>query len=308
MAGVSYRAWGLLFAFGGAVGFAFRPLLVKLSYAAHPVSPETLLFLRMALTLPFFLAVAIWLARRRSTVQTPRPSLTVRDWVTVAGLGFVGYYLASFLDMLGLQYVGAGIGRLIGFLYPTIVVVLSLLFLHKRPNRRELAALVTCYAGIALVVSDQISANPQDQLFLFGVLLCLLNAICYAVYLVAGSQLTLRIGSMRFTAYTMIAATIPAVVQFVLLETRQSLELPAQVWWYMLMLVTFATILPVFMVAEALKRIGANHFALIGAVGPVVAVIAGAIGLEEPVTLIQVAGSVLVISGVLLVSLKPKAA
>lgn len=308
MAGVSYRAWGLLFAFGGAVGFAFRPLLVKLSYAAHPVSPETLLFLRMALTLPFFLAVAIWLARRRSTVQTPRPSLTGRDWATVAGLGFVGYYLASFLDMLGLQYVGAGIGRLIGFLYPTIVVVLSLLFLHKRPNRRELAALVTCYAGIALVVSDQISANPQDRLFLFGVLLCLLNAICYAVYLVAGSQLTLRIGSMRFTAYTMIAATIPAVVQFVLLETRQSLELPAQVWWYMLMLVTFATILPVFMVAEALKRIGANHFALIGAVGPVVAVIAGAIGLEEPVTLIQVAGSVLVISGVLLVSLKPKAA
>ena len=308
MAGVSYRAWGLLFAFGGAVGFAFRPLLVKLSYAAHPVSPETLLFLRMALTLPFFLAVAIWLARRRSTVQTPRPSLTGRDWATVAGLGFVGYYLASFLDMLGLQYVGAGIGRLIGFLYPTIVVVLSLLFLHKRPTRRELAALVTCYAGIALVVSDQISANPQDRLFLFGVLLCLLNAICYAVYLVAGSQLTRRIGSMRFTAYTMIAATIPAVVQFVLLETRQSLELPAQVWWYMLMLVTFATILPVFMVAEALKRIGANHFALIGAIGPVVAVIAGAIGLEEPVTLIQVAGSVLVISGVLLVSLKPKAA
>ena len=308
MAGVSYRAWGLLFAFGGAVGFAFRPLLVQLSYAAHPVSPETLLFLRMALTLPFFLAVAIWLARRRSTVQTPRPSLTGRDWATVAGLGFVGYYLASFLDMLGLQYVGAGIGRLIGFLYPTIVVVLSLLFLHKRPTRRELAALVTCYAGIALVVSDQISANPQDRLFLFGVLLCLLNAICYAVYLVAGSQLTRRIGSMRFTAYTMIAATIPAVVQFVLLETRQSLELPAQVWWYMLMLVTFATILPVFMVAEALKRIGANHFALIGAIGPVVAVIAGAIGLEEPVTLIQVAGSVLVISGVLLVSLKPKAA
>lgn len=308
MAGVSYRAWGLLFAFGGAVGFAFRPLLVKLSYAAHPVSPETLLFLRMALTLPFFLAVAIWLARGSSTVQTPRPSLTGRDWATVAGLGFVGYYLASFLDMLGLQYVGAGIGRLIGFLYPTIVVVLSLLFLHKRPTGRELAALVTCYAGIALVVSDQISANPQDRLFLFGVLLCLLNAICYAVYLVAGSQLTQRIGSMRFTAYTMIAATIPAVVQFVLLETRQSLELPAQVWWYMLILVTFATILPVFMVAEALKRIGANHFALIGAIGPVVAVIAGAIGLEEPVTLIQVAGSVLVISGVLLVSLKPKAA
>lgn len=309
MAGVSYRAWGLLFAFGGAVGFAFRPLLIKLCYAAHPVTPATLLFLRMTLTLPFFLAVAIWLARRGAAAgQAPHASLTPRDWAAVAGLGFVGYYLASFLDIMGLQYVGAGIGRLIGFLYPTIVVALSLLFLKKRPTRRELAALVVCYAGIALVVSDQIGANPADRLFLFGVLLCLLNAICYAVYLVAGSQLTQRIGSMRFTAYTMIAATLPAVVQFMALESRESLDLPAQVWWYMLILVTFATILPVFMVAEALKRIGANHFALIGGIGPVVAVIAGAVGLEEPVTLIQVAGSVLVISGVLLVSLKPRAA
>ena len=302
-----------MLAFGGAIGFAFRPLLIKLCYAAHPVSPATLLFLRMTLTLPFFLLVAIWLARRvtsraGSGAAAQQASLTGRDWAAVAGLGFVGYYLASFLDFLGLQYVGAGIGRLIGFLYPTIVVALSLLFLHKRPSGRELAALVVCYAGIALVVSDQIGAHPQDRLFLFGVVLCLLNAISYAVYLVAGSQLTQRIGSMRFTAYTMIAATLPAVVQFLAMETRASLDLPAQVWWYMLLLVIFATILPVFMVAEALKRIGANQFALIGAVGPVVAVIAGAIGLEEPVTLIKVTGSALVISGVVLVSLKPRAA
>ncbi len=306
MGGVSYRAGGLFFAFGGAVGFAFRPLLIKLCYAAHPVSPTTLLFLRMALTLPFFVAVAYLLARSGSRErQEPLASLTRRDWMAVAGLGFVGYYVASFLDIMGLQYVGVGIGRLIGFLYPTIVVALSLLFLHKRPTHRELIALFICYAGIALVVSNQIGAHPQDRLFLFGVLLCMLNAISYAVYLVAGSQLTQRIGSMRFTAYSMIAATVPAVVQFLVLEPFAALVLPERVWWYMLILVIFSTILPVFMVAEALKRIGANQFALIGGIGPVVTVVAGAIGLEEPVTLVQVAGSVLVISGVLLVSLKP---
>lgn len=308
MAGVSYRAWGLMLALGGVIGFAFRPLLVKLSYAAAPVSPVTLLFLRMALTLPFFVAVAWLLARSNARTRAgKRACLTGRDWATVAGLGFVGYYLASFLDMLGLQYVGAGIGRLIGFLYPTIVVALSFLFLSKRPTRRELAALVICYAGITLVVSDQIGSHPQDRLFLFGVVLCLLNSICYAVYLVAGSQLTQRIGSLRFTAYTMIAATVPAVVQFLAIEPFGVLDLPARIWWYVLLLVIFATILPVFMVAEALKRIGANHFALIGAVGPVVAVIAGAVGLEEPISAVQVAGGVLVISGVVLVSLTPKA-
>jgi len=289
------------------VGFAFRPVLIKLCYAAHPVSPATLLFLRMTLALPFFLAVAWWLSRREvRTGEERRLPLSGRDWALVAVLGFIGYYLASFLDILGLQYVGAGVARLIGFLYPTMVLALSLVFLNKRPTVRELAALVISYVGIALVVSNQIGATAQHSLFLLGVLLCLANALCYAVYLVAGSQITQRIGSMRFTAYTMIAATLPAVVQFVVLEPFAALDLPARIWWYMLLLVTFATIAPVFMVAEALKRIGANRFALIGGVGPVVAVIAGAIGLEEPISLVQVAGSMLVISGVILVSLKSK--
>lgn len=304
MAAVSYRAWGLVFALAGVAGFSFRPILIKLCYAAYPASPVTLLFLRMTLSLPIFILVA-WLLSRQKAGDKRIP-LAPRDWAQVAGLGFVGYYMASFLDFLGLQYVGAGIGRLISFLYPTMVVLLSLLFLKKRPAPREIAALVITYAGIALVVSGQIAGTPNDRLFVFGVLLCLANALSYAVYLVAGGELTRRIGSMRFTAYTMIAATVPAVVQFVVIEPFAALRLPGQMWWYVLLMVVFATIVPVFLAAEALKRIGANQFALIGGVSPVVTVFAAAIGLEEPVTFLQVAGSILVISGVLLVSLKPK--
>jgi drug/metabolite transporter (DMT)-like permease len=313
VAGVSYRAWGLACALGGVVGFSFRPILIKLCYAEHAVSPVTLLFLRMTMSLPFFVLVA-WILNRRGAGGSDaggsdkREPLTPRDWAMVGALGFTGYYLASFLDFIGLQYVGAGIGRLISFLYPTMVVLLSMTFLGRRPTAREIAALVISYAGIALVVSDQIALQPGDRLFLFGVLLCLANALAYAVYLVAGGELTRRIGSMRFTAYTMIAATVPAMVQFFVLEPLAALELPALVWSYMLVMVVFATIVPVFLSAEALRRIGANHFAVIGGVSPVVTVFAAAVGLEEPVTLLQVAGSILVISGVLLVSLKPKAA
>ncbi len=307
MAGVSYRAWGLLLALGGVVGFGFRPVFVKLCYAIEPVSPVTLLFLRMLLSLPFFAAVAWWLGWKDAQSSTKRAPLTAKEWAAVAGLAFVGYYLASFLDFIGLQYVGAGVGRLILFMYPTMVVALSLVFLKKRPTRRELAALAISYAGIALVVSGQVGAPGQDRLFLFGALMCLASALSYAIYLVAGSELTGRIGSMRFTAYTMIVATLPAAVQFAALEPASSLDLSAKLWWTLLGMVVFATVVPSFMVAEALKRIGANQFALIGAVGPVVTVYAGAIGLEEPVTSIQIAGSALVISGVLLVSLKAKA-
>ena len=127
----AYRAWGIAFAVVGVLAFSFRPILIKLSYAAHPVSPTTLLFLRMTLSLPFFLVIGGWLRHQQ-------PRLTARDWMNVGLLGFLGYYGASFLDFLGLQYVGAGVGRLILFLFPTLVVLLSFFFLDKSATRREI--------------------------------------------------------------------------------------------------------------------------------------------------------------------------
>ena len=292
----SYRLWGIVFALAGTISFAFRPILIKLGYAAHPVSATTLLFLRMTLALPFFLAMAWWL---RSAAPIAR-----RDWLGIVGLGFLGYYLASLLDFLGLQYVPAGLGRLIMFLYPTLVVILSSLFLSKPATRRELAALGVTYAGIALVLSNQIGAAPESRLFLLGAALVFSSAMCYAVYLVTGSQLVQRVGSARFTAYTMIVSTVPAVVQFLFLESRASLELPATVWWYAILLATVCTVLPVSLVAEALKRIGANHFALIGGLGPVSTVLADFGLLGGALTAAQMLGGALVIFGVLLVSLK----
>jgi drug/metabolite transporter (DMT)-like permease len=293
----AYRAWGIGFAFFGVLAFSFRPILIKLSYAAYPVSPTTLLFLRMTLSLPFFLAIGWWLRRQE-------PRLTGRDWTNVALLGFIGYYAASFLDFLGLQYVGAGVGRLIMFLYPTLVLLLSFLFLHKQPTGRQVVALAASYAGIALVVSSNISAGAEGRLFVLGALLVFAGAIFYAVYLVAGSEVVKRVGSMRFTAYSMVVSSVPAVAQFLILEPASALELPAAVWAYVWILAIFSTVLPVFLQSEALKRIGANHFAVIGAVGPVSVAVTSALGLDEPFTWVQAVGGLLVISGVLLVSLK----
>lgn len=295
MSDASYRAWGIVFALIGVLAFSFRPILIKLSYAAYPVSPVTLLFLRMTLSLPFFLAIGWWLRKQE-------PRLTPRDWGAVVGLGFLGYYAASFLDFVGLQWVGAGVGRLILYLFPTLVVLLSFLFLKKTPGVREVLALVLSYAGIALVLSNQIAA--ESRLFALGAALVFASALCYAVYLVAGSQMVKRIGSMRFTAYSTAVATVPAVLQFVLLEPMSALDLPASVWGYAIILATVSTVLPLFLQAEALNRIGANHFALIGAVGPVSVAITSALGLDEPFTAVQALGGALVIFGVLLVSLR----
>ena len=298
MTAAAYRRWGVALAIIGTLVFSFRPILVKLVYVTYPpVSAVTLLFLRMTISLPFFLVVAWWL-------RGDEPRLTRLDWMKVAALGFIGYYAASFLDFIGLKYVGAGIGRLILYLYPTLVLLISFLFLHRRPTRRQLAALVITYAGVALILSSQAHGGAEGRLFLLGALFVFASSLFYATYLVAGGELVKRIGSMRFTAYSMAVATLPAVVQFFAIEPMSALELPNKVWLYAILLATFTTVLPLFIQAEALKRIGAAEFALIGALGPVSVAVTSALGLDERFTFVQAIGGALVIFGVLLVSVK----
>ena len=297
MSTASYRRWGVALAIAGTLVFSFRPILVKLVYVTFPVSPVTLLFLRMSISLPFFLIVAWWL-------RGDEPRLSGLDWAKIAALGFIGYYAASFLDFIGLQYVGAGVGRLILYLYPTLVLLISFLFLHRRPTRRQLAALVITYAGVALILSSQARGGAEGKLFMLGALFVFASSLFYATYLVAGGELVKRIGSMRFTAYSMAIATLPAVAQFFAIEPISALDLPGKVWLYAILLATFTTVLPLFIQAEALRRIGAPEFALIGALGPVSVAITSALGLDERFTAVQAIGGALVIFGVLLVSVR----
>jgi drug/metabolite transporter (DMT)-like permease len=294
----SYRRWGVVLAIAGTLVFSFRPILVKLIYVTYPAaSAVTVLFLRMAISLPFFLVVAWWLRREE-------PRLTRRDWAALVALGFIGYYAASFLDMLGLKYVGAGVGRLILYLYPTLVLLISFLFLHRKPTPRQLGALVITYAGVTLILASQAHGGAEGRLFVLGAMLVFGSSLFYATYLVVSAELVKRVGSMRFTAYSMAVATLPAVVQFFALEPLSALDLPGRIWLYAVLLGTFCTVLPLFIQAEALKRIGAAEFALIGALGPVSVAITSALGLDEQFTAVQAIGGALVIFGVLLVSLK----
>jgi drug/metabolite transporter (DMT)-like permease len=305
VAGVSYRAWGLLLALGGVVGFGFRPVFVKLCYSVEAVSPVTLLFLRMLVSLPFFAAVAWWLGWKDAQSSAKRAALTPREWAAVAGLAFVGYYLASFLDFIGLQYVGAGVGRLILFMYPTIVVVISAVVLGKRITRRELIALAITYGGVALVFSGQLDKTSEN--FWLGALLVMLSAVTFSVYLVGSGEVVLRLGSIRFTAYATAAASVYCIVQFLALRPLSALVLPSRVYLLALCMALFSTVMPVFMMAEALRRIGASRVAMISALGPVATVISGYLGLDERMSPVQSVGGLLVVVGVLIVAAQARA-
>jgi drug/metabolite transporter (DMT)-like permease len=293
---VSYRAIGVAMALAGVMCFSLRPILIKLAYG-YVVDPITLLALRMIFALPFFLAAAAWVGR-----DAKRAPLTRRDAWAIVMLGFVGYYFSSFVDFLGLQYISAGLGRLILFVYPTLVVILSAVFLHKRASARELVALGITYSGIALVMANTVKGVNRD--LVLGASLCFASAAGYAVYLVASSQVVQRVGSMRFTAYAMSVASGFCILQFLLLRPLSALAMPVQVYGLAIAMAILATVLPVFITTEALKRIGANQVALFGALGPVTTLFFGWVGLDETMTPVQLAGAALVLAGVVLVTLR----
>jgi len=292
-----YLAAGFVLAVFGVVCFSVRPILIKLAYA-YVVDPVTLLALRMIFSMPFFVVAALW-TRRLHRIQP----LARRDIAAVIVLGLLSYYAASFLDFLGLQYISAGLGRLLQFIYPTVVLLLSAIFLGKRPTFRDIVALVVTYVGLLLVFWQALGGEQRD--FWLGAGLVLASATCYATYLVAGSEVISRVGSVRFTAYAMIVASIACVTQFFAVRPMSALNLPLQVYGLALAMAIGSTVIPGFMISEALRRIGANKVAIIGALGPVTAILLGYLGLDEIMTPLQIVGAAFVLIGVIVISVKP---
>lgn len=289
---------GAGFVLAAAVGFSAKAVLIKLAYG-YGVSAVTLLALRMVLSVPFFLAAAWWL--RRSAPET----MSSRDWVTVLGLGLLGYYLAALLDFLGLEHVSAGLERLVLFLYPTLVVVITAVVFRRPIAGRELLALGLSYAGIALVFLRDVVIGQTEVMF--GSALVFGSALAYAVYLVGSGEVVQRLGAMRFTAYAMTVACLASVVQFLVTQPVRALIQPVPVYAMALGMALLSTVMPAFMLSAGIRRIGARSAGLISAIGPVSTILLAAVYLGEPVTAAQLAGTALVIGGVLVVSLPRRA-
>ncbi|HEY8354861.1 MAG TPA: DMT family transporter [Methylophilaceae bacterium] len=288
---------GIAFALLAAVGFSGKAILVKLAYQS-PVDAVTLLALRMLFSVPVFVGVALWAAFRHAV------PLTRKDQWLVLALGLLGYYLSSLLDFLGLQYISAGLERLILFLYPTMTVILLALLQRKTIGRQIKLALALSYAGIALVFVHD--ANLQGDGVVLGTTLVFLSTLSYSLYLVGAGNAIQRIGTMRFTAYAMIIASLACILQFAVTHPLSALDLPARVYGLAFVMAVFSTVLPVFMLSYAIRHIGSGNASLIGAIGPVSTIAMAYLFLGEHVSWLQIAGSVLVLVGVLIVSMNSR--
>ncbi len=287
-AAFSGRLWGLGFAMLGAIGFSGKAIIVKLSYA-YGVDAVQTIFYRMLFALPFFVAMAWWAGRG----QAP---LTRTQWRTVLVLGFLGYYLGSMLDFLGLQFISAGLERLILYLNPTLVVLLTWLLLGRRATRVQLVGMAVSYAGVLVVFGQELGQAGWSTVW--GASLVTLSALSYAYYLMRSGEMIRQIGSMRLVGLATAVACVLCIAQFFVLRPVSALRVPIEVVQLGVLNATACTVLPVWLVMLGVERLGAGLASQTGMVGPMATIAMGIWILDEPFTRWVVVGTLLVLAGV----------
>lgn len=274
----------------GAIAFSGKAIIIKLAYR-YGVDAVTLLMLRMLFALPFFLAI-VWWSSRKATV-----ALTRKDWLGVVWLGFTGYYLASFLDFAGLQYISASLERLVLYLNPTIVLLLGRVFFGKTLSVRQAVGMGISYSGVLLVFGHELGLQGSDAAL--GTALVLGSAVSYALYLSYSGEMVQRLGSLRLVGLATSVACVLCIAQYVFLRpVAQVLEVAGPVLALSVLNATLCTVVPVLLVMMAIERIGSGLAAQVGMVGPMSTLIMGVLVLGEPFTLWIVGGTLLVLAGV----------
>ena len=290
---------GFSIALIGAILFSTKAIMVKLAFAEIKVDALSLLTLRMVFSLPFYLIAAFLISNKEGNVR-----MSGKQWLYIVLLGLFGYYLSSLFDFIGLQYISAGLERLILFLYPTFVVLINAIVYKQKINRNQKIALLLTYTGIALAYFGELTIDTTNPNFFLGSLLIVLCAITYSIYIVGSGRLIPQIGAAKFTAYAMLSATAGIFLHFLLQGEFNVLLQSEDLLWYGVLLAIVATVIPTFMLSNALKRIGSNNVAIISSIGPVSTIVQAHYFLGEEIFAAQIIGTVLVVAGVLLLSVK----
>jgi drug/metabolite transporter (DMT)-like permease len=288
---------GVIICLLGAICFSTKAIIVKLAYRDTNIDAVSLLALRMLFSLPFFLISAGLTSARSGNVR-----FTPTQWAGVALIGCLGYYISSLLDFLGLQYVSAGIERLILFIYPTMVLLMSSFIFKEKIKRIQWLAVAITYAGLMMAFIGEVTLPHADNPnFYLGSILIFACAITYAMYIVGSGRMIPGIGSAKFNSYAMSFACIAVLIHFFVISDASLTNLDLKVYLYSAAMAIFSTVIPSFLVTAGIKRIGSDNAAIVGSVGPVSTILQAYIFLAEPVFGLQIVGTAFILVGVLLI-------
>ena len=294
------RLVGIVLAFVGSILYSTKAVFVKLAYQ-YDVDAVSLLLMRMMFSLPFYLGIAIYISRQSSNYRFTR-----QDYQQLFILGIIGYYLSSYLDFKGLEYITASLERLILFIYPTIVVLIGYFFYKEKISRSQIIALILTYIGIAVVFVGNVEIGNREDLVI-GSILIVLCSIFFAIYMVGSGQILPRIGTWRFTSYALTISSVAVIVHY-FIENKGvgSFNYPLPVFGYGFLMATISTVIPTLLISEAIRRVGASNVAIIASVGPISTITLAWVFLDERLAITQILGGFLVLAGVVFISVSRK--
>ncbi len=292
----SNKGLGALLAITGIVMFSAKAIMVKLGYR-HDVDALTLLLLRMTFALPVYLYISIRETKKVNTYQLIR-----KDYLAVVGLGCIGYYLASYLDFYGLQFISASLERLILFVYPTLVIIISAIVLKKKATKLQVYAILITYFGVFIAFADDLGSAGDD--LWKGTISIFLSALTYAVYLVGSGAMIPKLGPIRYTAYAMTVSCVMVLLHYLAINSFEVFHQPWEVYALGFAMAMISTVVPSFLISEAIRRLGASNFAIYGSLGPISTIILAVIFLGERIDIFQIIGTVVVIIGVSVINMK----
>ncbi len=288
---------GVLLIAIGAICFSAKAIFIKLAYKQFDVDDLTLLTLRFGMALSVFILITFW-----NYSKGKMKAIEKRDIGWIAFLAMLGYYLASWLDFKGLQYISAGIERIILFIYPSFVVIFSRIFLKKTISRTAVIALAITYFGIIIIGLDPHLLEAKN--LLKGAVFILISALTYSVYLTFGSEIINKYGSVNFNCIAMIFSSAYVLIHYAVFSEVDLLNLPTGVYIYGFLLAMVSTIIPTFLVMEGIRILGAGQGAVVSSIGPVSTIVMGYYFLGEALSFQEMAGSALVLGGILLIGKK----
>ncbi len=291
---------GILITLVGSLFFSTKAVIVKYAFKHTEVDAISLLALRMLFSLPFYIVMA-WLASRRENNK----KFTIKQWVFIAMMGLFGYYLSSFFDFLGLKYISAGIERLILFLYPTFVVLINAFVFKEKVNKVQWLAVAISYAGILIAYWGELKIDSDNPGFFMGSLLIFLCAITFAIYVAGSGRIIPVVGATKFTAYVMLFSTAGIFLHYMIAGNYTILNNGTGFIGYGVLIAIVATVIPSWLISTGTKSIGSNNVAIISTIGPVSTILQAHFILGEPIYTVQIVGTILIVTGVLIIRWKP---
>jgi len=294
---VARKFWyGIVIGVLGIVLFSSKAVMVKLAYN-YKVDAISILLLRMLFSFPFYVIIAYIYGKKHSEYKA-----TKKEYYWIIFFGFVGYYLASYFDFVGLTYIKASLERIILFIYPTIVILLNKFFLKQPITKIQAGAIALTYLGIVIAFWDEVTISGKDTYL--GGFFILLSAITYASYLVGSGWLIPKFGVVKFTAYAMLVSCVCVFLHYGVIREVNLFSFTWEVYLLGFLIAVFATVIPSFLVSASIKMISSSNFAIVAGIGPISTIILAAIFLNEKLTLLQLFGALIVIIGILFVSIK----